>query len=218
LALNEPLERGGGAKIIRLFDSHIFGNVNFAYNQPPNLDDSVLEVVQSEIVGEVRAANQQGRVVITDSSIKGSFSSNCCYFGEFLGSQSQVLFSHSSVEGAHVRALDTVFDTVTVHGGLILDGGFAGKASVRGSYIYFVDQVGAEPGALSVRTRAVRLEQTFVQGTPAVVVPGLMQLEVFSSVLLGPVLEPAAGTQISCTDTHGADYELLNATCQPQVP
>ncbi len=80
------------------------------------------------------------------------------------------------------------------------------RASVRGSYI--INSASTAP-ALSLRGGAnVELEQTFVQGAQALAVEANSRLEASSSVLAGPV-SGAAGAVLSCTDTYGADYELL---------
>ena len=89
------------------------------------------------------------------------------------------------------------------------------RASVRGSYL--IDSASTAP-ALSLRGSAnVQLEQTFVQGAQALAVEANSRLAASSSVLAGPV-SGSAGAVLSCTDTYGADYELLSASCQPQVP
>ena len=67
------------------------------------------------------------------------------------------------------------------------------------------------------READVELEQTFVQGALALAADARSQLEASSSVLAGPV-SGSAGAVLSCTDTFGADYELLSTSCQPQVP
>jgi hypothetical protein len=208
IALDEPLEQAGGARIIRLFDSHLFGDINFVYNDTPQMEESLLEVIQTEIVGDVRASNRRGRVVITGSSIKGNFSD----YGNRVITQNQVLFSDTYLEGdVHLRTLDAVLDTVGIHGLLLIAGQ---KGSVRSSYIYSEHAA----GAMLIEANVVRMEQTFVQGAPfAVGVTLLRRFEAFSSVLVGTVAgHPTA--VLSCTDTYGADYDLLDAACQPPQP
>ena len=57
-----------------------------------------------------------------------------------------------------------------------------------------------------------------MQGTPlSAFVQNPGRVKVSSSVLAGPITRGPEAVLI-CTDTYGADYELLNATCQPQVP
>ena len=86
----------------------------------------------------------------------------------------------------------------------------------------YIDNSASTAPALFIRSSNVQLDQTFVQGTQAVVVDRELgsrqgQLEASSSVLAGAV-SGSAGAVLSCADTYGADYELLNATCQPQTP
>jgi hypothetical protein len=209
IALDEPLEQGGGARIIRLFDSHLFGDINFVYNDTPQGEESLLEVIQTEIVGDVRASNRRGRVVITGSSIKGDFSD----YGNRVTAQNQVLFSDTYLEGAaHLRTLDAVLDTIGMHGLLVISGQ---KGSVRRSYIYSEHPF----GAIRVDANVVQMEQAFVQGAPlAVGVESRHRFEASSSAFVGAVTGRDSTAVLSCTDTYGADYELLSASCQPQVP
>ena len=50
---------------MRLIDSHVSGSVFY------DPEHTLLEIVRTEIVGNVTAGNDAVRVVITDSSIKG---------------------------------------------------------------------------------------------------------------------------------------------------
>ena len=63
----------------------------------------------------------------------------------------------------------------------------------------------------------IQLEHTFVQGALALAADDGSRLESSSSVLAGPISASATAV-LTCTDTYGADYELLNAACQPQAP
>ena len=94
-----------------------------------------------------------------------------------------------------------------------VDDPFGGSANVVRSYI----SSASTAAALSLRSGSVELEQTFVQGALAVAADARSRLQATSSVLAGAV-SGSGGAVISCTDTYGADYELLDASCQPQVP
>jgi uncharacterized protein YaaW (UPF0174 family) len=63
----------------------------------------------------------------------------------------------------------------------------------------------------------IQLEQTFVQGALAVAVDAASRLQSSSSVLAGPISASATAV-LTCADTYGANYELLNAACLPQAP
>jgi hypothetical protein len=84
------------------------------------------------------------------------------------------------------------------------------QASVRRSYIHSESTGPAlsVTGSIDVNSE---LTNTYVEGTQALVAAGL---EAVSSVLAGAV----SGVTLRCIDTYGADHELLNASCQPQVP
>jgi hypothetical protein len=185
---------------MQLIDSHIFGTVSL------DSENSRLEIVRSGIVGNVSANNDNAHIVITSSSIKGHVSAS--------GMAAHTLeITDTSVEGG------IGFD----HGGATIDGltlqgeigiGTAGRARILRSYI----NSQSTAAALSVLQDAdVQLEQTFLQGALALAADARSELGATLSVLAGPV-SGSAGAVLSCTDTFGADYELLSASCQPQVP
>ncbi len=195
-ALAEPY---GNYGTVRVVDSHLFGAVRF------DRESSLLEIVRSAIVGNVYAQNDYVEVVITDSSIKGVGLGGGGYSARV---------TNTSVGGLSARRIGATFDGLTVLGNLgLAEGGY----KVLRSYIIN----SANAPALSLAEDAgVQLQQTFVEGAQAVATPpgvGNRRLEASSSVLAGPV-SPAAGATLSCTNTFGADYELLSASCQPQVP
>ena len=207
MAIHEDFFRFGVT--MRLVDSHVSGTVFF---EP---EASLLEIVGTEIVGDVTAWNDFVRVVIAGSSIKGNVDLTKIGSGGM-----EIRLTDTNVEGRLVaeRSANTEFDGLTVHGEFVLEGV---TSSVLRSYI--VNSTTTAP-ALSLGSARVQLEQTFVQGTQALAAgvggglsSGESRLEASSSVLVGAV-STSAGSVLSCTDTYGADYELLNATCQPQVP
>jgi hypothetical protein len=201
---------------LRLVDSRISGAVSFGG------DGSRLEIVRSSVIGrnsdagDLRLGGHGASVVVTDSSIEGDMRltnlPNNAY-GEFR-------FTSTHVKGGAGAGVATakVFDGVTVHGRLSFPGGEQ-DAQVLRSYIINTE----EPGpALSIGLSNGKVVQTFVQGAlvagsgPAGTGhPG--HIEVSSSVLAGPV-SAFDGASFSCTETYGADYELLSASCQPQEP
>jgi hypothetical protein len=195
-ALEQPIKGD-----MRLIDAHVFGTIAF------NGTGSRLEIVRSGIVGNVTAANERVRVVITDSSIQGDVNANARPTG-----LDDILITNTNVRGnfAAGYATNGLFDRLTVHGQLSLVGA---RASVRGSYI--INSASTAP-ALYLLSSTVQLQQTFVQGAQALAADQ-GRLEASSSVLAGPVSE-SGGAGLSCTDTYGADYELLTASCQPQPP
>jgi hypothetical protein len=182
---------------LRLHDSRVFGRVFY------NHEGHLLEIIGTEIVGNVTAGNDFVNVVITDSSIKGS-----------VGARGLAI-TNTNVEGKVNASASGIIDGLTVHGQLELD------SSTRVVRSYIDNSTSTSP-ALFIRSSNVQLDQTFVQGTQAVVVDRELgsrqgQLEASSSVLAGPV-SGSAGSVLSCSDTYGVDYELLSATCQPQAP
>jgi hypothetical protein len=194
---------------IRVVDSRIFGNVMFEE------EGNRLEIVGSEVVGYVSAINDFPHVVITDSSIKGGVVVGHEHSSPF---PARLEMTNTNVEGSvGIAGSRGTFDGVRVNGRLVLTNAVA---SVLGSYI--IDSTGTA-ATVNVLSSTARLQQTFVGGTQAVVLGSAQgfssegRLEASSSVLAGPV-SGSAGSVLSCTDTYGADYELLSASCQPQVP
>jgi hypothetical protein len=199
-------EYGGFGASLRLIDSRVFGRIFFDHEGSP------LEIIGTEIVGNVSAVNDFVRVIITGSSIKGHVgaSSNP-------GGPSSVAITNTNVEGNVGASSTTIIDGLTVHGQLALQ-----RSSARVLRSHIDNSASTEP-ALFIQSSNVQLDRTFVQGTQAVVAgigpPSISEgrLEASSSVLAGPV-SGSAGSVLSCTETYGADYELLSATCQPQAP
>lgn len=187
---------------LRLIDSYISGNVLFNY------ESSLLEIIGSEIVGSVWATNDAVRVVMTDATIKGGVSTNAFTSG------ADLLMTNTIVEGTLTAGHNQVnFDGLRVLGEFVLD---HAQASVLRSYIASTGTT----AALSLRSSNVRLEQSFVQGALVAQNPGpgssQSSMQSSSSVLAGTV-EGAASAVLNCSDTFGADYELLSASCQPQA-
>ena len=186
---------------IRIVDSRIFGDVVF------NEEGNLLEIVTSEVAGNVLASNDGPHVVITDSSIKGRVGVG----NQPTNQASRLEMTNTNVEGGvGFSSGFATFDRVRIHGGLGISNA---QASILGSHI--VNSTTTTPALLV--SAIVQLEQTFVQGAQALAVEANHRLEASSSVLAGPVSGPA-GAVLSCTDTFGADYELLDASCQPQTP
>ena len=191
---------------IRVVDSRIFGNVVFEE------EGNLLEIVGSEVVGNVSANNDGPHVVITDSSIKGHVGVG----HETTNLPSNLEMTNTNVEGrVGVSGGGATLDRVRI-GGLGLTNV---RANVLGSYI--IDSTSTTP-ALQVISAIVQLQQTFVQGTQALAADRRFgsnepRLDAVSSVLAG-LVSRSAGAVLSCTDTYDADYEVLSASCQPQVP
>lgn len=181
-------------------DSHVFGDVVF------DCDGSLLEITRSEVTGSVSASGRGVRMVIAGSRIKGEI----CGCG---GIGRTIEITDTTVEGgiSADHSVDPfIFDGLQLHGELQLD---VARAHIRRSYI----KSPRTAAALFLQEAAVTLETTFVQGALALAADASSRLESSSSVVAGPI--SAAGTAVlSCTDTYGADYELLSASCQPQVP
>jgi hypothetical protein len=167
-------------------------------------ESATIEIVGSEIVGNVTATNDAARITITDSSIKGS-----------VGAKYNLSITNTSVDGGiGVSQGGATVDGLTLHGRFSVgEPAFGGGATVVRSYI----SSASAAAALSLTNGSVQLEQTFVQGALAVAADARSRLQATSSVLAGPV-SGTAGAVISCTDTYGAGYEFLSASCQPQVP
>jgi hypothetical protein len=207
-ALDEPW-LGEQQVTIRLIDSNLFGRVFF------DQENSLFEIVRTDIVGDVTAKNDHVRVVFTDSSIKGDVDINA-HYSNTKGSD-EIKITNTNVDG-DVEAGGTVnigFDGLSLHGNLWLqDAGYPYFRILR-SYIRSTNTV-----ALSTEgSTSVQLEQAFVQGgsgSPTVDISG-GSFEALSSVLAGPVVHWLSPVP-SCADTYGADYELLDASCQPKAP
>ena len=203
VALNQP----EGTGEMRVVDSHVFGTVAF------NGIGSLLEIAGSKIVGDVTAGNTGLRVAITGSSIKGNVdvSRALSAFGV-----DQTHIADTRVDGSLTAGgtNNADFDGLTVHGGFELQGlrSVFNRYKVRHSYLYSTTST-----PLRIATSAIDLEQSFVQGGEqrgAVFIRG--SFHALLSVLAGRVYSESADLQ--CTDTYGADYELLTALCQPQPP
>jgi hypothetical protein len=198
-ALTEPYT-GTSPGDVRFIDSEVLGAIVF------NPEASLLEISGGNVVGDVTAINDHVSVVITGTSIKGNVNANAAFSGADF-----VAITETHVEGNVAAGWDIgpiIFDTVSVHGHVLFE---ESEPSVRGSYIVSSDPT--EP-ALALREAGVQLEQSFVQGAVEFVDSNSRGgLTATSSVLAGPVLVPA-----TCSDTYGADYELLDAECQPQGP
>ena len=134
---------------VRLVDSHISGRVFF------DPEDSLLEIVGSEIVGNVAACNDGVRVVITGSSIKGDVKA------EAHSAAPRQIMSHRYECGTATccwRSARPYLHGLSVHGELVLE---STTASVLRSYI--INSATTAP-AISFASARVQLEQTFVQG------------------------------------------------------
>jgi hypothetical protein len=185
---------------MRLIDSRISGDIFFNAESP-------FEIIRTAVIGNVEATNDFVRAVVSDSSIKG----NVDFFPDSpVGGPSSISMSNTSIEGNLSSGSSATFDGLRILGQFVLH---RTRASVHGSYL--IDPASIAP-VLSLRGGAnVELEQTFVQGAQALAVEADSRLAAASSVLAGPI--SASGTAVlSCTDTYGADYELLTALCQPQ--
>jgi hypothetical protein len=211
VAFHEEYGGPAGASL-RLLDSRIFGNVSF------DPEHSLLVILRSGIVGNVTAKNDAAGVVIGDSSIKGNVD-----IGNSMTFSAEVSITNTSVEGRLLAGWRRLtFDGLTVHGEFVLEG-VGPTEPVRILRSYIINSATTAP-ALHLRAADVQLEQTFVQGTPALLAADMgppanraSQLDTSSSVFVGAV-SGSAGSVLSCTNTYGADYELLNAACQPQTP
>jgi len=183
-----------------VLDSHISGRV---FIDKPN---SQFEAVGSTMVGAVSVGLYGSWCFITSSSVTGNVSCP------------RLTITDTDVEGgvsaysSLPRYLLVRFDGLRVHGEVTLRGSSGGGTIAR-SYI----SSSGTAAALSLGDTNVQLEQTFVQGAQAVAVGERSGLQSSSSVLAGPISASATAV-LSCTDTYGADYELLNATCLPQAP
>ena len=184
-----------GARI-EITDSHVSGSVRIS-------DEQIrLEVMRSTIVGDVGTSNDYTFVDVADSTIMGHLGGPI------------IRVTNTTVEGSVSAQRSATFDRLTVHGEVAFFGspGRAG-ATISNSHIYS----SSTAPALRLRYAGVTLRQTFVQGAQAVIVGERDTLQSSSSVLVGPV-SADVGAVLSCTDTYGADYELLTASCQPQPP
>jgi hypothetical protein len=185
---------------LRLVDSHVAGDVWF---RP---EGSLLEVLRSDIQGDVTASNDFSRVVVTGSSIGGDVNHT--------SPSTSITYTNTTIDGNLAASYTAVtMDGVSLYGELTL----VEVHNARITRSHIVNLKTLAPAISLVRNAGVRLEQTFVRGTLAVAIvePGVGGIHAVSSVLAGPVTP--SGTS-SCTDTYGADYELLTASCQPQAP
>ena len=200
-------EEGTNAARIYVIDSHVSGSVSLSK------EHSRFEAVRSTIVGDVGVSNDGSRISITSSSVTG-----------------RVVCAHLTITDTDVEGfvgagsnlpgyLSFNFDGLRVHGEVGILGSGSGGTIVRSH----IDSPGTA-AALSIRGTGgslhptnVRLEHTFVQGAQALAAVEDSRLQSSSSVLAGPVSADADAV-LSCTDTYGADYEFLSASCRPQSP
>jgi len=186
-----------------LVDSHVSGRVFIAK------DGVRLEIIRSAIVGSLSSTLANSTFVITDSSIKGDVNNRS--FGAH-----SLTITNSSVDGGIAFGFGGVtVDGLTLHGTFTLTGAYG---TVARSHISSAG-IGAAL-FLHEDTRyesSIQLEHTFVQGALAVAADGESRLQSSSSVLAGPISASATAV-LTCTDTYGGDYELLNAACLPQAP
>jgi hypothetical protein len=185
---------------MRLIDSRISGNIFF---DPEN----GFQIIGTEVIGNVQATNDFMHLTITDSSIKGGVEVAW-----------RATITDTSMEGGFVvRHGTATFDGFRLQGELVVSGAYA---NVLHSYI----DASGTGAALSLQRDSgfsgddshVQLKQTFVQGAQALAVEAGSRLESSSSVLAGAVSADVSAV-LSCTDTFGADYELLSVSCQPQT-
>ena len=121
MAIHEDFAAAGVT--MRLVDSHVSGTVFF---EP---EASLLEIVGSEIIGDVTAWNDWVRVVIAGSGIKGNVNPDAVLSGA-----DTILITDTNVEGnlsAGAFGKGT-FDGLTINGEFVLD---TMDASVSRSYI-----------------------------------------------------------------------------------
>jgi hypothetical protein len=181
---------------IEITDSHVSGSVRA---HPERVR---LEVMRSTIVGDVGTSNDYTVTNVTDSTIVGHLGGPV------------IRVTNTTVEGSVSAQRSATFDRLTVQGEVAFFGSPGdASATISNSHIYS----SSTAPALRLRNANVTLQQTFVQGAQAVMVGERDTLQSSSSVLVGPVSADNAAV-LTCTDTYGADYELLNASCQPQLP
>jgi hypothetical protein len=163
----------------------------------------------------VTAGNNDLRVDITGSSVKGNVDVSRAL--NALG-VAQIHIADTRVDGSLIAGgtTDADFDRLSVHGGFQLQDWRGLKPwNVRHSYLYSTSSP-----ALRLANANVDLETSFVQGgtqwaTVHFVSGGFHAL---SSVLAGYVYREAIAPNPRCTDTYGADYELLTALCERLPP
>jgi hypothetical protein len=184
---------------LRVVDSSIFGYSRFDLSL-----FSLVEFVRSEVGGDLYGA-RYGSIHITGSHIKGRVTVD--------GPRLEI--SDSAMEGRiGVVYGGGTFDGLQLLGEISL--GPAGvSVTIERSYISSpstaIPAITLERCDSGTYCQTAQLEQTFVSGAQAIEAHGGSLLQSSSSVLAGRVIGRA-----SCTDTYGADYELLNALCQPQ--
>jgi hypothetical protein len=203
MALEEPDNNFDGVSML-IVDSHVAGDVSFSASQ------SNFQIVGSQVVGNVDAVS--GHHLIKESRIIGNAelttAAGPTLRHEIIGTYVQGNVTINT--GGHNSAL---VDGLTVHGTLLLS---AGPYTIVRSYV----QSATTAPALflrNVQDGETHVEQTFVQGALAVAADRASHFQVSSSVLAGPI-SVAPDSRASCTETYGADYELLDPSCQPQVP
>jgi hypothetical protein len=200
LAIEEDGSRG---LLMRLVDSHLSGSVLIL------TEGVTLEIARSVVLGDVGAENEGVRFVITDSTIKGRVS-NRSFGGHSLR------ITNSSVGGGILFGFGGIHvDGLTLQGELAVFGaqGTVVRSRISSAGTRAALSLGQDAGYAS----SIQLEHTFVEGVHAVDVGEDSELQSSSSILAGPVSGDAAAV-LRCTDTLGADFELLSAACQPQSP
>jgi hypothetical protein len=188
---------------VRLIDSRISGNIDYGP------ESTLLDIVRTEVVGNVSAANDSIRVRITGSYIKGVVGAG----GQMSGHDVDI--TDTTVEGVVIA--DHGSGTFTFDGLHLLGELRLGTARVQILRSHISSLSNAAALSLGAGAFDVQLEQTFVQGALAVAVAAGSKLQSSSSVLAGPISASPTAV-LSCADTYGADYELLTALCQPQPP
>ena len=187
---------------VRLIDSRISGNIRYGTER------TLLDILRTEVLGNISAGNDEVRVRITDSYIKGVVGVG----GELSGHN--LVITDTTIEGvvnANHSFGDFTFDGLQLLGELNLG---AAKVHVLRSYISSLSNV----AALSLGAGTIlQLEQTSIEGALAVTVAASSNLQSSSNVLAGPISASPTAV-LSCADTYGADYELLTPSCQPQPP
>ena len=179
---------------LRVVDSSIFGSNRFDLGL-----FSLVEFVRSEVVGDLYGV-RYGDIHSTGSHIKGRVTVD----GPRLD------FSDTAVEGSiSIVYGGGTFDRLQLLGDIYLGGGDV-HITLRRSYISSLINFDPCTGAGCI---TAQLEQTFVGGAQEIETRAGSMLQASSSVLAGGV-----NGRASCTDTYGADYELLSALCQPHPP
>jgi hypothetical protein len=205
-ALDEPW-LGEQQVTVRLLDSQLFGAVSF------DKQNSMLEILRSTVVGDVTAKNDWTSLVITDSSIKGNV--------DTVGTGVSAVVTDTNVEGRVATSGRSSFDGLSLYsvqpptlltpGELVLRPGNVYPITIQRSY------TSSEWIAVWAHRRSIQIELSFLEAPWALEFISGGSLDISSSVLAGG-LTPDIRPVPRCTDTYGADYELLTASCQPQPP